>query len=184
MSSVSQSSGETTQIMEVSPLWLVDSVTQLECNLDDTTGELLADVIEVLLDQGAVDAWASPIVMKKGRPAHCLHCLCHSDDESKILEVFFRHTTTLGVRINREIPRAKLCRSFQVAQTPYRDNPRDGKVSVKVSSFQTGEIVSVKPEFDHCRGISRASGVPLKMVSEAALSDIRTRILDSDAFAP
>ena len=163
-----------------SSLWLSDNVTQLECNLDDATGELVGHAMELLLERGALDAWASPIVMKKGRPAHTLHCLCHPDDESKILEALFRHTTTLGIRIHREIPRAKLCRSFHIAQTPYRDSPRDGQVHVKVSSFVTGEIVSVKPEFDDCQSISRASGVPVKIIAEAALSDFRTRRLDSN----
>jgi uncharacterized protein (DUF111 family) len=166
--------------MATSSLWLSDYTTQVECNLDDATGELLGHVMELLLEEGALDAWASPIVMKKGRPAHTLHCLCHPDDESKILEILFRHTTTLGIRIHREIPRAKLCRSFHFAQTPYRDNPRDGRVQVKVSSFVTGEIVSIKPEFDDCQSISRASGVPLKIVAQAAMSDVRARRLDSN----
>jgi len=165
-----------------SSLWVSDSVTQLECNLDDTTGELFGHVIELLMEVGAVDAWASPIVMKKGRPAHTLHCLCMPDVESKLLEVMFRHTTTLGIRIYRDIPRAKLCRSFQTVQTPYRDNSLDGKVQVKVSSFVTGEIISAKPEFDDCRLISKSSGIPIKMVSETALSDFRTTTrLRSDA---
>jgi hypothetical protein len=167
--------------MTASSLWLSDSVTQLECNLDDITGELLGHVIELLMQEGAVDAWASAIVMKKGRPAHTLHCLCHLEDESEMLELLFRHTTTLGVRIHREIPRAKLCRSVEVVQTPYQDNSRGGQVEVKVSSFQTGEIVSAKPEFDHCKVIAKESGVPVKIVVEAALSHIRTRKMERDS---
>jgi len=157
-----------------SSLWVSDTVTQLECNLDDTTGELLGHVIELLLEVGAVDAWASPIVMKKGRPAHTLHCLFMQDVESKLLEVMFRHTTTLGIRIYCDIPRAKLCRSFQTVQTRYRNNELDGKVQVKVSSFVTGEIISAKPAFDDCQLISKSSGIPIKIVSETALSDFRT----------
>ena len=65
-------------------LWLMDQVTHMEANLDDTTGEILAHAIELLLKHGAVDAWASPIVMKKGRPAHTLHCLCKSDSAISI----------------------------------------------------------------------------------------------------
>jgi hypothetical protein len=160
-------------------LWLSDGVTQLECNLDDITGEILAHVVELLLKEGAVDAWVTPIVMKKGRPAHTLHCLClsgHPEREEKLLEALFRHTTTLGVRIYRNLPRAKLCRSLEVAQTPYTATQREGKVDVKVSSFQNGEILSMKPEFDHCQQISTESGIPLKFVAESALSDTRRQL--------
>jgi hypothetical protein len=161
---------------ELSTPWLSDTVTQLECNLDDITGELLAHVIELLLKEGAADAWVTPIVMKKGRPAHTLHCLCLADKpkrEEKLLETMFRHTTTLGVRIYRNLPRAKLCRSLEVAQTPYTATQRKGRVNVKVSSFRHGEVLSMKPEFDHCQEISRESGIPLKIVAESALSDTR-----------
>lgn len=164
-------------VENASSLWLTDSVVQLECNLDDITGELLAHAIDLLLNEGAADAWITPIVMKKGRPGHILHCLCQPEQEEKLLEVLFRHTTTLGVRIHRNIPRAKLCRYIGVAQTPYSNTTRNGQVDVKISSFQNGEILSVKPEFDHCEEISRESGTPLKIVAEAALGDMRKQLL-------
>jgi uncharacterized protein (DUF111 family) len=53
-------------------------------------------------------------------------------------------------------------------QLPYTDNARYGKVDVKISSFNDGEIVTVKAEFDHCKVVSEESGVPLKMVSQEA----------------
>lgn len=168
-----------------STLWLSDTVTQLECNLDDITGELLAHVIELLFEVGAADVWVTPIVMKKGRPAHTIHCLCLSDKnselEDRLLEALFRHTTTLGVRIYRNLPRAKLCRFVEVAQTPYTATRREGKVDVKVSSFQTGEILSIKPEFDHCQEISKESCIPLKFVAESALSDTRQQLQQKEA---
>ena len=163
-----------------SSLWLSDHVTQMDCNLDDITGETLGHVIEVLLQQGAADAWATPIVMKKGRPAHTLHCLCVPEREDQLLEILFRQTTTLGIRIYRNLPRAKLCRSMGVAQTPYQGTLREGKVDVKVSRFQTGEIISIKPEFDHCQQISKEMGVPLKFVTEAALYDMRRQLQDGN----
>lgn len=161
-------------------LWLMDQVTHMEANLDDTTGEILAHAIELLLKHGAVDAWASPIVMKKGRPAHTLHCLCKSDStkEHELLELLFRHTTTLGVRIYRDLPRARLSRASFVAQTPYTDTKRKGKVDVKVSSFLSGEVVSMKAEFDHCKEISEESAIPVKLIAESAISDVRKQLDD------
>ena len=155
-------------------------------NIDDSTPELLAHAIELLLKNGAIDAWIHPIVMKKGRPAHNLHFICHCEEggtkagktqngqpdienvESRLLGILFRNTTTLGIRIQRNILRAALKRQFVEVQLPYRDNVRDGKVDVKISSLNDGEIMSMKAEFDHCKAVSEGSNVPLKVVSNLA----------------
>lgn len=115
------------------------------------------------------------MVMKKGRSAHTLNCLCHSGDcennndaENRLLDIIFKHTTTLGIRIQRNILRASLERRFAEVQLPYRDNSRDGKVNVKISSLKDGKVTSVKAEFDHCKVISEESDVPLKLITSAA----------------
>lgn len=159
--------------------WLSDTVTHLESNLDDTTGENLAYVVELLLDHGAMDAWVTPIVMKKGRPAHTLHCLCSEATTQNMIELVFRHTTTLGIRIYPNLPRAKLTRSMISVEPrlPF-DTERKGVVNVKVSRFlDDGEIASIKAEFDHCKEISRHSGIPLKVVSEAAITAARAKLV-------
>jgi hypothetical protein len=166
-------------------LWDMDTVTKMEANLDDITGETLACIIELLLNHGAIDAWVTPIVMKKGRPAHTLHCLCKDDKNSdsdpttktaivdKLLELIFRHSTTLGIRIYRRIPRAKLDRStisvdlgssdYQVLTTSSR------RVNVKISKFKNGEIVSTKAEFEDCKRIMELTGIPHKIIAHQAL---------------
>ncbi|VEU41161.1 unnamed protein product [Pseudo-nitzschia multistriata] len=159
------------------PLFETDSVAHLETNLDDATGESLAFAIEVLLDHGAIDAWIAPIVMKKGRPAHTLHCLCKDtinggEDNptiTKLLELMFLHTPTLGVRIQRGIQRAKLKRSVVSVATPFPNTVRKGRVDVKVSSFKDGRVVRTKAEFDHCREIAIEEGVGIQTVAEAAI---------------
>ena len=153
-------------------LWKMDTLNHLEANLDDTTAEALAFGIEILMKHGAIDAWVTPIVMKKGRAAHTLHCLCHSSEETtnKLLTTMFRQTTTLGVRIHRNVERAALCRSLVSIQTPFIDQERQGKVDVKVG-YLGDEIVSVKPEFDHCKAISVATNVPLKRISDVTIQE-------------
>ena len=122
--------------------------------------------------------------MKKGRPAHSMHCLCHCEfrvenetgssnnednsAETRLLGVLFRQTTTLGIRIQRGILRAALKRRFLEVQLQYRDNSLDGRIDVKISSFADGEVVSIKAEFDQCKIISEESNVPLKKVSSIA----------------
>lgn len=73
-------------------------VVQLEANVDDATGEVLAHTIGALLGGGAHDAWITPIVMKKGRPAHTVHALCDPAVIGPVTEVLVRETGTLGVR--------------------------------------------------------------------------------------
>jgi uncharacterized protein (DUF111 family) len=152
--------------------WDIDTLTHLEANIDDATPELLAHTIDLLLQNGAIDAWINPIVMKKGRPAHTLNCICRSenstDGENELLEIIFRHTTTLGIRIHRNILRAALKRRFVSVQLPYSNNSRSGKVDVKISSFKDGEVTSVKAEFDQCKIVSTESNVPLKLVAQTA----------------
>jgi hypothetical protein len=58
--------------------WNTIVLTHVEANIDDATPELLAHAIDLLLQNGAIDAWINPIVMKKGQPVHTLNCLCHS----------------------------------------------------------------------------------------------------------
>ena len=169
-----------------SELWKTDYVSHLETNIDDMTSEHLSFVLDLLFEKGAMDAWLVPIVMKKGRAAHTLHCLCASDgDDPKImLETIFRHTTTLGVRCYVEVPRAKLYRNTVSVQTAYEETSRDGIVDVKVSTFKDGEVMSMKAEFDHCKVIAKETGTPLKFVSDAAVAAARAHIYDDGQPPP
>lgn len=152
-------------IHEQAVKWKVDALTQLEANLDDMTAEALSFAVELLLDNGALDAWVVPIVMKKGRAAHTLHCLCHSRDSTvnNLLELMFRHTTTLGIRVHRNVERAALRRSFLSVSTPFHES----NVSVKIG-YLGEEVVSVKAEFDDCAAIARETSVPIQEVADNA----------------
>ncbi len=73
-------------------------VTLLEANVDDVTGEVVAHTIGALLAAGAHDAWATPIVMKKGRPAYTVHALCDAAVAPQVSDAMVRETGTLGLR--------------------------------------------------------------------------------------
>jgi len=75
-----------------------ESLLELATNLDDVTGEVLGHAVDALLDAGALDAWLTPILMKKGRPAHTLFALCRPEDQERLTTEVFRLTGTLGVR--------------------------------------------------------------------------------------
>ena len=88
-----------------------DTITKLECNIDDMTGEEISFAEEMLFSAGARDVFTVPIYMKKNRPAVILTCLCVVKDKNKIIETIFKYTSTIGVResiMNRYILERKI----------------------------------------------------------------------------
>lgn len=73
-------------------------ITELSCNVDDMTGEETAFACEIMMKEGALDCFVTPILMKKGRPAYMLTVLCSNTDCERFSELIFKHTTTLGIR--------------------------------------------------------------------------------------
>ena len=134
-----------------------ESVRLLEANVDDVTGEVLAHAIAALLAAGAHDAWATPIVMKKGRPAHTVHALCDPSLTARITEVLVAETGTLGVR-GTVLERWPQARSERVVMV-------DGhEIRVKVAAGR------VKVEHDDAVRAAAALGLPLREVLHRAES--------------
>jgi pyridinium-3,5-bisthiocarboxylic acid mononucleotide nickel chelatase len=138
-----------------------EQLAELRCNLDDVSGEVLAYVIERLLAAGALDAWAAPLVMKKGRPAYQLACLARPDDIVALADLILRETPSLGVRWS-QVERRAAGRDSVSVQTAW------GTVRVK-RKLIAGEVVGGAPEYEDCAALARASGVPLAEIYHAAL---------------
>jgi uncharacterized protein (TIGR00299 family) protein len=143
--------------------WRWETVLLLECQVDDMTGQQVAWLIEQLFAAGALDAWTAPVMMKKGRPGHALAALAKDGDDAPVLNVFFRESSTLGVRVQR-VPRAVLPR--EEATRPLRP---DGAVRTKVTEF--GGMVRFRPEYDDCADHAHKHGLPLATVLHAATHD-------------
>lgn len=97
-----------------------DYITELNCNVDDMTGEALGFAMEELFAAGALDVYTVPIGMKKSRPGTLLCVMCRAEDKEKMVQQLFRHTTTIGIREN-VYRRYTLERSVETVQTPYGD---------------------------------------------------------------
>lgn len=138
------------------------SLTVLEANLDDASPQLLAALVDTLLERGALDAWVSPVVMKKGRPGHLVGVLCEPATRARLVETLFTESPTLGVR-EQQVRRTALERRFDTVQTPW------GPVVVKVG-LRDGVVVNAAPEFEVCRALAKQAGVPLKDVQQRALA--------------
>jgi hypothetical protein len=137
-------------------LWVV------EANLDDSTPQLLGHLIEKLLTVGALDAWVTPTVMKKSRPGHLLSAVTEGGKRETVMDTVLRESTTLGVRFHR-VERQALERDWVEVETPW------GRVRVK-RGLRNGEVLNAHPEFEDCRKVAEAAGVPLKHVLSAALA--------------
>ena len=144
-------------------------VVLLEANVDDATGEVLAHTITRVLDAGAHDAWITPVVMKKGRPAHTVHALCDPVLAAQITGVITSETGTLGVRGHRleRWPAARDVATVDVA---------GHRVGVKVSPGR------VKAEFDDAARAAERSNRPVREVlaeAERLGSEERARMWGS-----
>ena len=130
-------------------------VTLFETNVDDISGEVVAHTISRLLDIGAHDAWATPIIMKKGRPAFTLHVLCEQARADRIAAALVRETGTLGLR-GTTIDRWPQQRTESVVIV-------DGhEIRVKVNDNR------IKVEFDDAARAAQALGLPVRTIIERA----------------
>lgn len=132
----------------------------LETNVDDLNPELYGYVLERLFAAGAQDAWLTPIVMKKGRPAVTISVLASPSRQEAIRQVLYREAGTLGVRATI-VDKQVLEREWVEVAT------RHGSVRVKVGRLQ-GHAVTVAPEFEDCTKVAREAGVPAREVYEEA----------------
>jgi uncharacterized protein (TIGR00299 family) protein len=137
-----------------------DQVIQIDANVDDMSPELCAPALDAAFAAGALDAWWTPIAMKKGRPALLLSALATPGGRDAVVAAILRETTTIGVRF---APRDRVVlprRSVEV-DTPY------GVIAVKLA----GEpVVNAAPEFDGCAAAAAKHGVPVKVVFAAAIA--------------
>lgn len=137
-----------------------ETVTVLEANLDDLNPQVFGYVLDRLFEEGALDAFAVPIQMKKNRPGTLLTVLCNPQQAAKLTEIIFQETTTLGVR-RREDARQCLARRWENVRTPW------GDVRIKIASMN-GTVTNYAPEYEDCRRIASEHHVPLKAVLQEA----------------
>ncbi|HET7387840.1 MAG TPA: nickel pincer cofactor biosynthesis protein LarC [Nocardioidaceae bacterium] len=146
-----------------------DEALVLETNVDDLDPRLWPNVIASLLKAGASDAWLTPILMKKGRPAHTLSVLVRTDLPTvadAVRTEIFRQTSTIGLR---ESLVAKTALERQVRTV----DVTGGRVRVKLA-LHDGEVVNVQPEYDDVARLAAATGRPAKDVLADAIAVTRT----------
>lgn len=146
-------------------------VLVVECTLDDATPQMLAFALERAFAAGALDAFTTPVVMKKGRSGHLLTVLARPDRFEAVTDAVLRDTTTIGVRFRRE-GRVELERSFATVETPY------GPIRVKAAGRE-GALWHAWPEYEDCAEAARRTGAGLLDVQQAALASFRAARKDA-----
>lgn len=145
-----------------------DEVCLLECNIDDMNPELYEYIMERLFNNGALDAYRIPILMKKERFGVILSVICREEDKETLKEIIFLETSTIGIR-EHKLPRTKLKREFEVVETAY------GKASIK-KVYYKGQMLKAKPEYEDCRRLAEDNRVPIKDVYDEISVKIKGRV--------
>lgn len=138
-----------------------EAAVVMEANVDDLDPRVWPTVLAALLAAGASDAWLTPIVMKKGRPAHTLHVLSHPDRREALRRLVFEQTSTIGIR-ETAVSKTPLARMWIPVRTRY------GTVRIKVA-HQDGLVLTATPEFDDVASAAADSAVPVRVVLAAAV---------------
>jgi pyridinium-3,5-bisthiocarboxylic acid mononucleotide nickel chelatase len=138
-----------------------EAIAVLEASIDDLNPQVFGYVIDRALTEGALDAFGTPLQMKKNRPGMLLTVLARRSDAERLAKLIFAETSTLGVRIRHE-QRQALSRRWVSVQT------RWGEVRMKVGSLN-GSITNYAPEYEDCRKIAGEQHLPLKSVMQEAI---------------
>ena len=133
-----------------------DSVTVIETNVDDATGELIAYVADKLMAAGALDVYTTAITMKSGRPAVKLTVITEPDKHATFEDIIFSEGMTLGLR-RTKMRRTILDRQIEQVETPF------GPIPIKIGTRQNC-VLSVKPEFKACQRVAQTHSLPVKDV--------------------
>ncbi len=127
----------------------------LEANIDDCSGESFGFAMESLLEAGAADVWYTPVFMKKNRPAYMLSLICREEEISRMEDILFIQTTTIGVR-RYPVARTILNRKKRKVMTEF------GEAEVKICTYK--DRTFCYPEFESVRSICRQNGLDYQTV--------------------
>jgi pyridinium-3,5-bisthiocarboxylic acid mononucleotide nickel chelatase len=145
-------------------------VSVLETNIDDMAPNLLADLPQLMLDTGALEAFITPVVMKKGRSAHLVTVVCDPAQAETLAARLIRETSTLGVRVREQ-------RRLVVVRRIERMESSLGAVDVKLKIVD-GQVVDVAPEYEEVRALAAAAGIPVADAHRRLATEARSRYLE------
>lgn len=134
-------------------------ITILETNIDTLSGEVLGNLYDKLLDEGARDVCITPTMMKKNRPGHIVKVISRNNDAEHLVRVLMEETGTLGVRMLPHIHRGVAIRENIMHQVEINGNMEN--IRFKIGEID-GKIIKCSPEYDDLKKLSYKTGIPVK----------------------
>ena len=141
----------------------------IETNIDDVDGEIIGNLIEVLMKEGARDVTIIPGITKKNRPVNIIRVLSDLGNTDALMHKLFKETGTSGIRIN-EINRITLERN--IINIEVIINCSKYNISIKITKDTSNNIINIKPEFDDLKNIADIEGRSLKAIQELVMFQI------------
>lgn len=146
-----------------------ESVYELETNVDDVTGEIIGNLIDILYANNAKDVTVLHGLSKKNRPSFVVKVLADKTSRDALIQILLSETGSLGCRVN-EVNRITTSRSF--ITLPIAIENRKFKVKVKISKNRNGSVNSIKPEYDDIKNISTVLKIPYKKVFDTVYHEL------------
>lgn len=140
-----------------------DEIDVIETNLDHLTGEEIGYLFDILLDAGASDVSITPIIMKKNRQGSLLKVISKKSKRDELVDLIFKHTGSLGIRIAPNLHRGLAKREF--VKKTYEIEGDEYEVTYKIG-YVNGEIISERPEYEDLKKIANEKGMSLRQVKE------------------
>lgn len=140
-----------------------DKIDVIETNIDHLTGEEIGYLFDVIMDAGASDVSITPIIMKKNRQGSLLKVISKKSKRDEIVNLIFKETGSLGIRIAPNIHRGLAKREF--IKKTYQIEDKEYEVTFKIG-YVNGEIISKRPEYEDLKRIAIDSGLSLRKVKE------------------
>lgn len=152
------------------------SVNVLETNIDHLSGEELGYLYDILLDAGARDVIMIPIFMKKNRPGQLIQVICKNEYVEDLIEILFKHTQTLGIRISPKIHRGTAKREF--VKLPLIIEDKKFEVTFKIG-YYNNKLISKRAEYEDKKYIANNTGLSINEVDELCNIIIRDYLLEN-----
>ncbi|MBA5942781.1 MAG: nickel pincer cofactor biosynthesis protein LarC [Methanophagales archaeon] len=138
----------------------IDAIEVLETNVDNVTGEMMGNFVEVLMAEGAKDVAISPVLMKKGRTGYVIKVITSQQDTARIAYRIMEETGSLGVRVMQVKHRFVADREEKTVKVRIRGV--DKEVGVKIGRDAKGNVLNVAAEFEDVKRVAHELKMPLK----------------------
>ncbi len=133
------------------------TIVELNCNVDDATGEEIGFATKLLMEEGALDVFTVPIQMKKSRPGHMIVVMAKEEDSDRITKILLKHTSTIGVR-KKVCERTVMNREVKNVSTKYGD--------IRVKTAWLEDIQKSKIEYEDIARIAKETGKSFYEISK------------------